>query len=119
MNRYIAPWPVTSIASAAVCAALLDEAYSKTSRLANEQSLSQLKHELSQLDVTTYPSRANFLLLRLSDEIDVEQMIVAHRIVLRSCANFEGLTGNHLRVAVRSESDNLRLVFALRQVLRD
>jgi threonine-phosphate decarboxylase len=37
MNRFITPWPVTSIASDAVCAALNDKAYAEESRLANER----------------------------------------------------------------------------------
>lgn len=35
MNRFIAPWPITSFASDAVCAALHDEVYAEESRLTN------------------------------------------------------------------------------------
>ncbi len=44
-------------------------------------------------------------------------MIVEHHIVLRSCLNYEALSGEHLRVAVRNEQENARLVQAVSQVL--
>jgi threonine-phosphate decarboxylase len=121
MNRFIAPWPVTSIASDAVCAALNDEAYAENSRLANERRRRWLEQELARLEIATYPSSANFLLLRFSAELDAgqvwERMVVEEKIVLRSCENFEGLAEGHLRIAVRSDSENEKLIRGLERVL--
>ncbi len=121
MNRRIAPWPIASLASDAVCAALRDEAYAEESRDANQRRRLWLEHELERLKVATYRSRANFLLLRFAAKVDVallwEKMIVDQQIVLRSCANFEGLAPGHLRIAVRSEAENERLIQALEQTL--
>jgi threonine-phosphate decarboxylase len=121
MNHFIAPWPITSFASDAVCAALGDQAFSEESRAANHRRRSWLEQELVRLNIATYPSSANFLLLRFSAEIDVDQlwerMIVEEKIVLRSCANFEGLAPKHLRIAVRSEPENEKLIRSLERVL--
>ncbi len=121
MNRFVAPWPVTSFASDAVCAALQDEVYAEESRLANEQRRFWLEQEFARLRIATYPSSANFLLLRFCDRVNLgliwEKMIVEEGIVLRSCANFEGLAAGHLRVAVRSEPENQRLIRGLERVL--
>jgi threonine-phosphate decarboxylase len=121
MNRFIAPWPVTSFASDAVCAALLDEVYAEESRAANGRRRLWLEQELAGLKVATYPSGANFLLLRFSAEVDVsllwEKMIRQEHVVLRSCANFEGLAPGYLRVAVRSTAENERLVRSLKRVV--
>ena len=121
MNRFVAPWPVTSFASDAVCVALQDEAYAEESRLANERRRLWLEQELARLRIATYPSSANFLLLRFCDKVGVdliwEKMIVEEGIVLRSCANFEGLAAGHLRIAVRSEPENERLIRGLERVL--
>jgi threonine-phosphate decarboxylase len=120
-NRFIAPWPITSFASDAVCAALRDEVYAEESRAANHRRRFWLEQELAGLKIATYPSGANFLLLRFSEEVDVsllwEKMIGQEHVVLRSCANFEGLAPGHLRVAVRSEPENERLVRSLERVL--
>jgi threonine-phosphate decarboxylase len=121
MNRLIAPWPIASIASVAACAALNDEAHAQESRLANERRRSWLEEQLAQLQIATYPSSANFLLLRFPAGVDVRllwgRMIVEEQLVLRSCANFEGLAAGHLRIAVRSESENDRLISGLKRVL--
>jgi threonine-phosphate decarboxylase len=121
MNHFIAPWPVTSFASDAVCAAFGDETYGKESQIANDRRRFELEQELVRLKIATYPSSANFLLLRFSAEVEVsqlwERMIVEEKTVLRSCANFEGLAAGHLRIAVRSEHENVRLIRGLERVL--
>jgi threonine-phosphate decarboxylase len=121
MGRFIAPWPITSFAADAVVAALRDEEYAEESRAANKRRRSWLEREFVRLKVATYPSNANFLLLRFPSEVDVnllwERMILEQQIVLRSCANFEGLADGHLRIAVRSEPENERLIRGLEQVL--
>jgi threonine-phosphate decarboxylase len=121
VNRFIAPWPITGFASDAVCAALRDEAYAKEARLVNDRRRLWLEQEFARLKIATYPSSANFLLLQFSAEVDVsllwEEMIVEEQVVLRSCANFEGLAPGHLRIAVRSELENERLIRGLERVL--
>jgi threonine-phosphate decarboxylase len=121
MNRFIVPWPITSVASDAVCAALSDQAYAEESRIANGRQRLWLERELTQLRVEVFSSNANFLLLRFTAEVDVnllwERMIVEEQIVLRSCTNFEELAEGYLRIAVRSEPDNERLIRGLERVL--
>jgi threonine-phosphate decarboxylase len=121
MNRFIAPWPIARFGSDGVCTALRDKVYAEESRLTNDRRRLWLEQELAGLNIATYPSGANFLLLRFSAGVDVsllwEQMIVEEQIVLRSCANFEGLESGHLRIAVRSELENERLIRGLERVL--
>ena len=122
LNQWIAPWPVTSLASEAVCAALRDDDYANQSRLLNESRRTSLERELARLNVSVYRSSANFLLLRFSSAVDVSslwlKLLVEQQIVLRPCTNFEDLETEHLRVAVRSEEENARLITGLEAVLR-
>jgi threonine-phosphate decarboxylase len=121
INRYIASWPIANIASVAVCAALKEGTFAEDSRLVNDRRRSWLAEQLMQFQIATYRSRANFLLLRFPTEVDVsalwERMIIEEHIVLRLCANFEGLAPGHLRLAVRSEDENERLIGGLERVL--
>jgi threonine-phosphate decarboxylase len=121
LNQYIAPWPVTTLASRAISAALLDSTYTQQSRSTNEQRRLWLEAQLNDLGIKTYPSSTNFLLLRFPIEVDAEvlweRMIVEEQIVLRSCTNFERLAASHLRIAVRSEQENETLVDGLKRVL--
>jgi threonine-phosphate decarboxylase len=117
IRRYVAPWPITTLASCAVGAAINDEAYAVESRRLNEQRRAFLQTELGRLEIASYPSAANFILLQLPTTVDAnlfwEEMINDHHIVLRSCANFEGLPSGYLRIAVRSEQENAKLISAL------
>jgi threonine-phosphate decarboxylase len=121
MNRFIAPWPITRLASDAVCAALQDGRYAEESRIANDRRRLWLELELARLKIATCPASANFLLLRLPAGVEVtllwEKMIIEEQIVLRSCTNFEGLAPGHLRIAVRSEPENERLIRGLERML--
>jgi threonine-phosphate decarboxylase len=117
LNSRLAPWPVTSLVSDAVCAALQDDAYAEKTRRENDQRRTWLEQELARLKIFTYPSSTNFLLLRFAADVDLhllwETLIVREQIVLRSCGNFEGLAPGHLRVAVRAEAENERLAQSL------
>ncbi len=121
LNAQLPPWPITTIAAKAVIAGLADEAFANSSRILNQRRNRQLARALNDLGIFTYPSPANFLLLRLPGITDAthlwERLITEHRIVLRNCANYEALAPNHLRTAVRTEAETQRLIAALRASL--
>jgi len=115
------PWPVTTLASHAVIAALGDAAYAERSRLLDQNRRALMQSELRQLGMHSYDSAANFLLLRLpggmNSDLFWQRMIVDHHIVLRNCHNYEGLSDGYLRVAVRTELQNEAFINAVRQTL--
>jgi threonine-phosphate decarboxylase len=116
------PWPITTLASQAVTAALADELYATHSRSENRSARAALQAELEDCGLQVYPSQANFLLFRLPPLIDPDlfwrTMILDHRIVLRSCANYEALAAGHFRTAVGEPGDNRKLAAAIRQFQR-
>lgn len=113
----IAPWSVTTLASLAAGLAVQDNAYTQRTIALNNERRTRMQSAIRKLGIHTYPSAANFLLLRLPDSIDYRQfwehMIREHYIVLRSCANYENLDDRHLRTAVRTNSENEQLIEAL------
>jgi len=117
----VPPWPVTTLASRAVSAALNDQPYADRTRARNIDRRNSLQHELEQLGLLAYPSSANFILFRLCARIDPnlfwQHMIVEHGIVLRACTNYEGLPKGFFRAAVRTEEENSRLIEALIETL--
>jgi threonine-phosphate decarboxylase len=121
LNRSLPPWPITGFVSDAVCAALEDKIYAKESRSENERRRTWLAERLERLEIATYRSSTNFLLLRFPAKVDArllwERLVVEQQVVLRSCENFEGLAPGHLRVAVRSEPENERLIRGLERLL--
>jgi threonine-phosphate decarboxylase len=116
------PWPITTLASQAVAAALDASQYALRTRAENLIQRDLLRCDLELLGLTVYPAAANFLLFRLPSAINPralwEDMIVNHKVVLRSCANYEALVAGHFRVAVRSPLENRRLTAALADEIR-
>ncbi|AEU37401.1 pyridoxal phosphate-dependent aminotransferase [Granulicella mallensis] len=121
LSESLPPWPITTLASRAVSAALGDQPYAVRSRAENAERRTTLQNDLEQLGLLVYPSAANFLLFRLPATIDPDRfwqhMIVAHQIVLRACANYEALPAGHFRVGVRTQEENARLSTAISKSL--
>jgi len=121
INNDLPPWPITTLASRAVAAALTDSPYTDRTRRENLLRRASLRRNLDSLDLAVYPSDANFLLFTSTKVADPdrfwERMVVDHHIVLRNCANYEGLAPGHFRAAVRTPEDNTRLYSALKAAL--
>ena len=117
VRNQLAPWPITTLAAEAAITSLSCTSYAEHIVSTNEARRNDLSHRLGSLGLSISASAANFLLLRFPSIQSAEQcwkeLIATHGIVLRHCGNFEGLSGNHLRCAVRGPHDNLRLVHAL------
>lgn len=118
LDQYLAPWPIATLASRAVQAALSDRDFASTSRALNEERRTTLEVAIRALDVHVYPSSANYLLLRLPEGMPThtfyDNSIIEHRVVVRDCSNYEDLEAGHFRVAVKRRSDNRILIEALR-----
>lgn len=69
----------------------------------------------------TYPSAANYFLCKinngkLSHEL-AEELLFNHKILIKDCSTKEGFSGeSYIRIAVRDESDNNKLVAALKEL---
>lgn len=120
---FLPTWPVTEMAAVALAEAVADESYAEASIAENAQERERLRKSLLDLGLMVFPSAANYLLLELGETMPAStelrrQMIEKHRILIRNCDSYEGLTlGRYVRVAVRSGTENERLVVALREEL--
>jgi threonine-phosphate decarboxylase len=114
-------WPVSSVAAEAARLALQDASAMASARAVNARERDWLAHQLSGLGLTVFPSSANYLLVKVADNWNGyalwQKLIVSHGIVVRSCANFEGLNEQYFRVGVRTRRDNQRLAAALASLL--
>jgi threonine-phosphate decarboxylase len=121
IGDHIPPWPVTTLASRAVNAALGDRSYADRARVHNIERRISLQNDLERLGLLTYPSSSNFILFGLNEidpDVFWQHMIVEHGIVLRACANYEGLPRGYFRTAVRTTEQNNRLIAALARTLQ-
>jgi len=122
MEAAVPAWPVGSIAAEAARLALQDRDSIAATREMNARERRWLADQLQSLRLRVFPSEANYLLVRIDEEQNGfefwQRLIVGHRVIVRSCANFEGLDEHYFRIGVRTRVDNLILVEAFAAVLR-
>jgi len=111
---YMLPWNVNSLSQAAV--EYLMENRTETEffirstcdRLRIEREL--LKDTLSRSSsLTVYPSTTSFMLARLNEGFiaeDTVEYLSHHKILIRNCANFEGLSNRFIRLSLKSSDAN-------------
>jgi threonine-phosphate decarboxylase len=121
ISMHLPPWPITTIASRSVCAALADQEYANQAKASNVSQRTTLQKKLFSLKLLTYPSHANFLFFRLPYAVDPglfwRRMIVEHHMVLRDCGNYEALASGHFRAAVLLPKQNEQLIDAIAATL--
>ncbi|MBR1559342.1 MAG: pyridoxal phosphate-dependent class II aminotransferase [Clostridia bacterium] len=110
------PWRVNCVAEAVAAALPGHRADFDAIRRRNDVRREMFARDLAALGVRVYPSNANFLLCDFGR--DMRPTIAAlreKRILLRPCGMFPGLTHGHVRLCVRTEAENRRLIEALRE----
>ena len=108
---HIDPWSVSTIALEAARATLEEDEFEEQSREVNAAAREEFAVALRKAGLQVYPSAANFLLAKLPHGCGAELALwlELERILIRRCDSFGGLTDRHIRLAVRSGQENLRL----------
>ncbi|MGN1030152.1 MAG: aminotransferase class I/II-fold pyridoxal phosphate-dependent enzyme, partial [Butyricicoccaceae bacterium] len=105
------PWAVTGAAQAAGLAALEEDAFLARSREYIAEQRAFLICQLRRLGFRVIEGQANFLLCQAQRAICAA--LEERGILLRSCADFEGLDDTWFRIAVRTAEENRMLIRTL------
>ncbi|MBW4646255.1 MAG: threonine-phosphate decarboxylase CobD [Goleter apudmare HA4340-LM2] len=114
------PWPVNTLAAAAAIAVIEDREFQQQTWLWLPPARNQLFQGLATIPgLQPETSAANFLLVKSQHSISQlqQRLLKQHQILIRDCLSFKELGDRFFRVAVKSESDNQRLLTALNSVL--
>ncbi|MEH2461226.1 threonine-phosphate decarboxylase CobD [Nostoc sp.] len=112
------PWPVNTLAAAAAIAALQDTEFQQQTWAWLPPARNQLFQGLAKIPgLQPQASAANFLLVESQEStLQLQQQLLKyHQILIRDCLSFKELGDRFFRVAVREESDNQRLLTALKK----
>lgn len=113
------PWSVNSLAAAVGEAVLGDPEFEQRTWQWLSVERRRLLDGFSRLGLPCLKGCANFVLVRSpipSPELQ-EILLQRHRILIRDCLSFPELGDRYFRVAVRTESENQRLLDALADLL--
>ena len=118
MEKCSQPWPVSSAAESAGVAALKDTSYPRrVSRyVAGERRF--LMEAMGALGIHFFDSHANYILLEILTVPDFYEQMLDRGILVRRCGNYRNLNDCFYRVAVNSHENNVRLVEALKGVIK-
>ncbi|MEH2235634.1 threonine-phosphate decarboxylase CobD [Nostoc sp.] len=112
------PWPVNTLAAAAAIAALQDTEFQQQTWAWLPPARNQLFQGLAEIPgLQPQASAANFLLVESQESTSQlqQKLLKHHQILIRDCLSFKELGDRFFRVAVRSQSDNQRLLTALKE----
>ena len=120
IKSQIDPWSVSTVALEAGCAALEEDQFGNESRQINATAREEFASALRAVGLCVFPSAANFLLAKMPNGSGghLQHWLEPERILIRRCDSFDGLGEAFIRLAVRSSSDNLRLVSLIEKWLR-
>ena len=117
IGKYQLTWELSCFAEAVLCALLEHKAEVQEYCKINARRREHLCKRLERLGVYVYPSEAAFVLADFGKPVHgLIEKLKEKRILVRQCMNFEGLNdGCHLRLAVKDEESNNKLIEAIRE----
>lgn len=109
------PWSVNSLAQDAANIALKNKSHLVKSNLIIKKESNYLENQIKKLEgFDCNSSSTNFILIKTKkDSTKLQKKLLESKILVRDCKNFRGLNNHHIRIAVKSHKDNLKLVKAL------
>ncbi len=122
LRAQLEPWSVNVVAQEVACACLQEGAFIQRSRTFMARERAWLATQLARIaGLRPFPAHANFLLVRITTPgvsvAEVGRRLADAHVLVRDCGNFVGLGKRFFRVAVRTRSENTRLVAALSAML--
>lgn len=117
VGKYQLTWELSCFAEAVLCALPYHKADVQAYCEVNAQRRAHLIKGLEELGIYVYPSEAAFVLADFGKPVDgLIEKLKAREILVRQCMNFEGVNdGQHLRLAVKDEESNNKLLEAIRE----
>lgn len=114
------PWSVNTIADAVGQVVLQDLTFQQSTWNWLAEARPLLWQGLTRLaGLHPFPGNANFLLVQTNQSVTQMQtaLLKRHQILIRDCLSFPELGDRYFRIAIRTQSDNQRLLTGLTEVL--
>ncbi len=118
------PWNVNCLAQPAAVAALTDEEHLRVTCELIKKEKAQMQAQLDEIgSFKVYPPDANFFFIDIRKSgltaTELKNKLLRKGILIRDCTSFRGLDPYYIRVAVKTHVENVRLIEALRQAVKN
>jgi threonine-phosphate decarboxylase len=118
VKRYKEPWTVNTVAQTAAIAALNDAGYKTQTFKVMRNEKKVMEDGFKLLSITYFPSTVNFYLIKHENTQKIISALRNRGIMVRDCSNFMGLDSSYMRIAVKSNKDNMKLLKELAYICR-
>jgi histidinol-phosphate aminotransferase len=119
LNKLRQPYNVNALTQAAVVALLADTAWIAEQAAAIRAARERLQAELGRLPgATVFPTRTNFVVLRVADANGVFEGLKTRRILVKNLHDWHPLLANCLRITVGTPRENDLLLAACTELCR-
>jgi histidinol-phosphate aminotransferase len=119
LNKLRQPYNVNALTQAAVVALLADTAWIAEQAAAIRAARGRLEAELGRLPgATVFPTRTNFVVIRVADANGVFEGLKARRILVKNLHGWHPLLANCLRITVGTPRENDLLLGACTDLCR-
>jgi threonine-phosphate decarboxylase len=116
LTPFALPWSVNSLAQTAVRwlmrhAGPVDQFLSSTRDFIEAEKIRIEERVQQETGIRCFPSATSFILMRLPEGLaapTVWRHMADHRILIRDCANFTGLSDAFIRISLKTEAENRR-----------
>ncbi len=114
------PWSINTFADKAGQVALKETEYLERTIDFITQERAFLVENLRSYSVfRVYDSVTNFLFFRGNCAFNLQHELMKKNYLIRSCQNFNGLSANYYRIAVRTKEENKAFVRAIKELLNE
>ena len=115
LNKIKIPWNISGIAQKAASAALCYNKYLVKSKKLIDKETKFLRNSISKIgSYSCYNTSSNFILIKSKlKSKTLQKKLLRKKILIRDGSSFRGLDENHIRIAVKSHKENVKLVKAL------
>ena len=113
------PWRINALADLAGRVIFQDAGYIQRTKQYIERQRQFMLSELRTIEgIIVYPTDTNFILLKLlyCTEHDVFTQLIRQGLLIRKASSFAGLDDTYIRVAVKDQTSNEKLIDALRHL---
>ena len=118
-NKIAMPWSVNSFGDIAGQFIVKDREYIERSKKYIDGERRYLLEELSKIKgIRVFNTHTNYILIRLLkwNEEYIFNFFLKRGLVIRKCSSFEGLEGEHIRIAIKSREDNKKLLKVFKEL---
>lgn len=123
LHQYIPSWSVNTLAQAYTEAALNDVDYIKRTKQKLNEERAFMYDALDVIEgITVYPPSANFILFKVNHDgitaNTINENLKKYNMIVRNCDTYVGLNNQWVRIAIKDQDTNIKLVEKLTDILK-